>query len=415
MESFKEQHQYISRLIEEQNYELAKLSMQQLMQAMPESPELVRSMGILEVLTGYPAAAVARWKGLELTELRLSDGQLQEITQTLTTYQTIYDTYNTSLQLIQTNKLEEALALLAPLMPETPVLPLPLKLYQVYYTLLAALGKGDKVLESVKRAPVYVNSSAEVITLVSRLQEHQFAADSAKLIRQKRVWSKLTYTAASISVALVALAGFLLIQDREPAAPAAVPVIAAAVEPVANDFQEELAVQKDLVQQLEAQKSGLQNQLSSVKDHAEKLQYIEKLVELTGNNIEDMVSQAAARSYRQGMEYYKDSDYDKAVELLTESNSLGWQYYFSDDSLYYLIQALKKSGQYELADQSYDSFLSNTTEPFMQSPYRDDVLLEKAESFIAVNETVQAQSLLKQIIEHYPDQWTADKARQIYK
>ncbi|MNC30118.1 hypothetical protein D3C75_783930 [compost metagenome] len=169
------------------------------------------------------------------------------------------------------------------------------------------------------------------------------------------------------------------------------------------------------MQQLEAQKSGLQNQLSSVKDHAEKLQYIEKLVELTGNNIEDMVSQAAARSYRQGMEYYKDSDYDKAVELLTESNSLGWQYYFSDDSLYYLIQALKKSGQFELADQSYDSFLSNTTEPFMQSPYRDDVLLEKAESFIAVNETVQAQSLLKQIIEHYPDQWTADKARQIYK
>ena len=419
MESFKEQHQYISRLIEEQNYELAKWSMQQLMQVKPESPELVRTMGMLEVLTGYPAAAVARWKGLELADLRLSEEQFLEIKETLTTYQSMYETYNTSLQLIQTNKIQEARALLAPLMTEAALIPVPLKLYQVYYTLQAALGEGEKVLESVKQAPVYVNSSAEVIALVSRLQEHQYTADTVKLVRQKRVWSKLTYTAASIIVVLIALAGVLLIKDQDPAAPAAETVIAAAVEPTvepaAGDSREELAVQKGLMQQLEAQNAELQNQLTDAKYNADKLHDMEKIVELTGNNIDDMVTQAAARSYRQGMDNYKDSNYERAVELLTESHSLGQQYYFSDDSLYYLIHSLKNSGQDELADQAYDSFLANTTEPFLQSPYRDDVMLEKAESFIAADDMERAQPLLKQIIEQYSDQWTADKARQINK
>lgn len=99
------------------------------------------------------------------------------------------------------------------------------------------------------------------------------------------------------------------------------------------------------------------------------MELYKKLIDLT-------VNKAALEFYREGYEYYKNKDYDKAIESFNNSLSLKDDDYFSDDCYYFIGYSNYKKGNLSSAKDAMETLISK---------YPDSTYKKDAEDFIKVN------------------------------
>jgi hypothetical protein len=126
--------------------------------------------GLIDVLTGFPARALIKWDKINLGEDRKK--LVDSIKQKLPLYQELYDTYNTSLQLISNNQLKLAEDLLEHILAFRWEVPLPIDFYHAYLLLKIVNGKDRSAFEALIDFPAYVRKSCLIQDLSEKL--HQF-------------------------------------------------------------------------------------------------------------------------------------------------------------------------------------------------------------------------------------------------
>jgi len=97
---------------------------------------------------------------------------------------------------------------------------------------------------------------------------------------------------------------------------------------------------------------------------SDAIQLYQKLLALT-------VKKAAQEFYYDGYGYYKDKDYDKAIESLKNSLNLVEDEYYSDDCYYFIGYSYFMKGNLSLAKDAMNTLL----EKYPDSTYKKDVEL----------------------------------------
>lgn len=139
----------------------------------------------------------------------------------------------------------------------------------------------------------------------------------------------------------------------------------------------------------------------------------DELLQLAGIDMESLSYEAAYRSYQTGLALFHSGSHEQAAEHLTKSRELHQNSYFADDNLFYLMESKRKLLQTEELGVLYDEFLNSESVHYQNSPYYDDVMLHKALALAEWSHRSEAEKLLQEIIDRFPDQWTARKASSI--
>lgn len=410
----------LQSLLDMESYDEARLWLMDRVNRRVSDPEWIRLLGMLEVMTGYPRLALARWKLLTEEQLRLPEEKLQSVRDLTEVYDRLYERYNQNLSFIQEEKWEEALTGWETLMKQGEKYPLPLSFYLGHYSLLALNGKEAELRERLAGAPTYVRFSEAVQAVSARILDA--AAESFEEIKVKEPTAPSTngWKVAAISmVGLLAagvIGGLFVYQSasRTSGTPAATALLqsvqAQASPPAAAADNTERKKQEERIRQLEADKVNLEDRLRKDADTAGQMESLQKLLQASGLNEAVLRNKAALAYYRDGMASFKRKEYDRAAEELGESVRLHSVEYYADDAMFFLIEALKKTRKPAEAVVYEDMFLSEASDSFLYSPYMDDVMLDRAEACIQEGKTQEAKQLLEQIRAEYPAEWTAQEA-----
>jgi len=106
-------------------------------------------------------------------------------------------------------------------------------------------------------------------------------------------------------------------------------------------------------------------------------EYLEKDAEQLYQKLLDMsIKKAALEFYNDGYEYYKNKDYDKAIESLNNSLSLIDNEYYSDDCYYFIGYSYFRKGNLNEAKEAMKTLLDK----YPNSSYKKDV-----EKFLKLN------------------------------
>jgi TolA-binding protein/L-amino acid N-acyltransferase YncA len=408
--NYSEQYDDIQQFLAEDNLDDARLKLETLVKPSSD-PELRRMLGILEILTGYPHLAAARWEGLTEEQLRFPESTVQELKETLPVYEDFFGKYNKAIELMQEEKLQEAMKQWDELFARAHGYPLPVTFYRGYYFLLLLSGRTENVYKQIEAAPVYVQESSTMRMLHDRIA----SLEAAGLKKRKKGWTIAACSFAGLLAATV-ITGLTLkpVESVRTMNAAGTPVTAPA--PVVEGqytASTELKQKDEQLQRLESEKSKLDRELQMAKAASAKLENLESMLNSAGIDPKKLQEQAALSDYRRGMAYFAKKAYEQAFTAFKESLKYSRTGYYSDDAMYSMVQALKALGRNQEAIAYIDEFITEQSDSFVHSPYRDDLMLQKAVNYVQAERLVDAKDLLEQIKTMYPKEWTAQEASRI--
>ncbi|NLL04617.1 MAG: tetratricopeptide repeat protein [Clostridiaceae bacterium] len=99
-------------------------------------------------------------------------------------------------------------------------------------------------------------------------------------------------------------------------------------------------------------------------------------LELYQKLLNKSVKKASLVFYTEGYEYYKEREYDFAIDSLEKSLSLEKNEYYSDDCYYFIAYSHYRKGNYYAARQAMGTLISN---------YPDSTYKKEATDFLALN------------------------------
>lgn len=384
------------KCINHQQYDEARALLEDVIKTNPNHSQLNWALGLIDAATGFPFDAIKRWKKVDHKQFPAVEKLLQSLEEQLPVYKKVFDQYNQGVRLAKNKQYEKARKYFALAFHQGVEhnLPLSIHIYKSYILSLLYSDKRTEALDLFKNAPLYIKNSSKLYIVQKVFQDQT----------EKRRTSKIWFSRISIAIVLVIvffLGGLMSSEkDNDPA------II---IEEQSSQLEELLKSETAIREQLEKQITLNQEYVNRMTTAEEVNQHLEEVFELVTVDLHDLEKEASYQAYIQGMEAYQNEDYTLASELLGKSFALKEDRYFSDDAIYFYIQSL-----HQLGESTYELMMTFlATENFIDSPYRDDIMLQLAQYHLTNHEINQAKTYLNRIITNYPDEWTAKKANEL--
>lgn len=372
----------------------AKKKLELILKHSPYHQETNWALGLVEAAIGLPHAALKRWTLLKSP----SSSKIKLIESKLSTYEQLYSQYNEALRFIKCDKYEDAIEIFEKLLEHQTQLPLPMEFYKGYYLLLFFMKRFSLLFTKFSEAPPYIRN-AEDIKRIER------KAIRVKQSRRKRVGGVMS-GAAAVFLAISVYSQYDLKKTASGTHEQSLTSKTAASEVNSDASLEKIRV-------LEAEKKSLEARLSQNEEDLNRASELEKIILLSHTNLQDLVQKAAFEQYREGRANVLNKSFAEAAAPLQNSFELAPDSYFSDDNLYLLIKANQELKNDNQVKQLIDTFFEQKSRHFKQSPYYDDLLLEIAKVSLVEGNYIETIEELDNIINKYPNSWTAYEAKRM--
>ncbi|AKP76063.1 tetratricopeptide repeat protein [Priestia aryabhattai] len=365
------------------------------------------ALGLTNVMMGYPHQAIRYWEEISDTEVANIKFAKNQTTTRLVTYESLYKTYNDAITLMQHNDFSQASNHFQELLSFKHKIPLPLEFYRGYLLLMIAKGEISFIANELVSFPTYIQRHPVIQEIKNRANIEQ-----KKVVKKKPfiLKKKKNILAFSLLMCIVTAVFITIYVDKGKSQ-------ALYTESTAlnKEYTNEISSYKQKIDNLERKGTQLQTKLNQSNKKIQQQENLQSLLSSEGVDVNQLAQQIGESTYRQGYSFYQKHNYKKAASYFGKSQSVGMDAYYSDDALFYLIQSKKHVNHHADVTNLYDEFLAQNNRHFKTSPYRDDILLEKAEALIEKGNAEEAKKLLNTIQQDYPGQWTALKSKGLLK
>ncbi|MDP4086693.1 MAG: tetratricopeptide repeat protein [Bacillota bacterium] len=371
------------------------------------------ALGLVYAATGRPFEAIKHWKYVSPDEVEAVSEKMEKLLDLVPVYEKIFTLYNRALEKARQNDLSSLPQMYADMIETGRGIPLPVEIYKGLFLSLLVQEKRDEFNKALNEAPEYVRKDPRIKSILLRVTEtelqskvYEIEKKSAKKIRKAK--GILIAGAASLVLAAGVTAIGIMKHKGNPEEAAATIKTSSS----AKDSQSQEKKLRDQISSLTKDNAALQADINKKTAEMQNSADTANLLQLANVNLEDVKEKAALKMYQIGMESYKKGQYQAASEKLQKSLIISKTLYFADDAQYYLIDSLNNLGETAASVREMDTFLSQSdSTAYKQSPYLDDVMLLRAESYLQAGDKENAGKWLDRIISEFPDQWTSKKAK----
>jgi len=396
------------------------------------APALLWALGLNEIARGYPYAGLRYW-GLITTGAMPDIADKRAVVQSrLPQYDRLYAKYNDAAALLQRGSARQAVGLFAELVRESADIRVPAPVFYGYLLALGAAGQGGEAADKLAGFPVYVQNHPDIVRYAEQWRKaEQAVREQTGRKRRYAIWGTagalaLVIGASAITAALMRDQGAAALPSAPSASYASAP--SASAPPDTGNRSDETAVglteARAEAERLAADNRKLTDALDQARAEAEAAAQsaeaaragfdgLTQTVALARGSVDELRAEASLRAYRQGRELLKTGRAAEAAASFRLSLEQGVYNYFSDDNLYAYITAVRETDGDEAAAPLMETFLAETNEHYVQSPYRDDVLWHKARYLLAADRQDEGEACLRELVDEYPDEWTGRASVQL--
>lgn len=164
------------------------------------------------------------------------------------------------------------------------------------------------------------------------------------------------------------------------------------------------------ISQLKATIDKLEAQLSETSKLEQQIDEENPFALFSAEEIAQIAATLEKSSYQQGLQAFQKGDYPTATALFEKSLAINKDAYYSDDAMYFLLQAQIAQGRPNEAINTGQQFLHMDNKTFWDSPYRDDTMLSLS-GLLQEQHLNEAKILLQKLVELYPEDWTGIEAK----
>lgn len=369
--------------------------------------------GLIDVLCGFPQQAIYHWSHVKEHEIPQVVSRIKEVEETVPQYNKIYETYNEAIVYIANENYEEAQMIMRKLIEQGKSIPLPKECYQAYVLLLLIDEKVDEASEQIEILPDYMKNFSNF----NRMQKIvQVIQQNEKTVKRGQLRKYLYSSGIVASVfAGAVLMRLIMLDDTQPTMVVSDPNIqlSEVIAELEEEHEEKINSLQSQLNDLTIDFTDVENELHQIKD--ERQAFAETLA-LSNIDVETIENQAARNAYQNGMEAFRQGNYEQSTHWLSNSIDLSVDHYYSDDAMYFLIQAFERSGVSTVElEETIDRFIRLTETSFAQSPYVDDILLQKANLLIKAEKIDLAIEILEKLTSEYGAEWTGQRAQTILR
>ncbi|WP_341301172.1 tetratricopeptide repeat protein [Lysinibacillus sp. FSL H8-0500] len=399
MKSLKEQLTEAVLLIQEGQYLYAKDKLQALYEPKKKNDLLTWSLSLCYIAIGEPYQALFLWRSLKRPNLFPLAEQRTAVIQSLPVYEEIAKTYNKALICFQQNQFEKGLEYLLPLLKIGYVLPT-----VVYKAILfsgALLHNEQYTKQLLQNMPVHIQQLPDTKQIL--LFMHQSNLEQPVEVAKNKLRSgKIMFSLVSILAAITIIVLPLLFKKEAP--PLSVPATLENQETLIDK-------QRDTeISQLKATIDKLEAQLSETSKLEQQIDEENPFALFSAEEIAQIAATLEKSSYQQGLQAFQKGDYPTATALFEKSLAINKDAYYSDDAMYFLLQAQIAQGRPNEAINTGQQFLHMDNKTFWDSPYRDDTMLSLS-GLLQEQHLNEAKILLQKLVELYPEDWTGIEAK----
>lgn len=393
------------KLIQNEQYNDAYELLKTLLQEGYQQDDIKWTIGLTSIFLGNPFQAISYWQQLQQPERFQAAEKIKQVKQVLPQYEQLYMSYNEVLDLLQAGHEREAWEKLNELITFEDAIPF--EVYEAYVKCALLVDEKSQLQNMLSRAPLYVQQHATIENMQKlatyeeqtekekqQLQQKVIALENTQQVIKKKQRGMMT-TAISLAITSAALLLLMLLPDNQAKRVSEEEFVQKQDTNIEAKYTAEETVELTALQQKVAQ---LEQQLAEEHD----------ILEQVGMSMND----ALQLQYEAGYKAYRNGELEQAVQALTTSISRNNESYYVDDALYFLIQAKRKLADPQLNDM-YEQFLTSTSEPFVNSPYYDDIMLQYAQFCVTNGQMSEAKKWLDKIILNYGNEWTVIEAKQL--
>lgn len=406
-------------LIREGKLEEAKHLLESVLAAAPLHPQTSWALGLVETQLGDPITGLSRWERLNLEDFPQLESRREIIISNRNVYEDIRTAFNRALMLSREKNFEDANLVLSQLLDRNLPVPLPLELYKLTVIVKAANGKLEEAVELIEAGPKYIQSSPSILKIINQLQKASLTTSEVAAGVPPEPKRKLrTGPLAAGAVALAAAGLFFFYQDNsEPAVERNSEVAGEAnnEERLTIEHKNEISGLQSKIASLESEKLLLAEQLDAESEKVREQEKTEEIYRKADINLETIEITKARQAFNQGYSEYTSGHLEKAIEKFELSLSLNGSQYYSDDALYYLAKAKYELNTLNPEDPLFGQFSGGTSEHFKGSPYKDDLLLIRANSYKEAGDNQKALEVVSVIKTEFPNEWTSQAAKSLEK
>jgi tetratricopeptide (TPR) repeat protein len=370
----------------------------------PKHPQIKWSLGLAYVMAGFPHKGLQLWKGIVDGGIPQLLASKNKVAEKLPFYEELYGIYNRALALVKENNFKEANPILKELLSNQKEVPLPIEFYQAYLLSTVLVGEEDRALSEMSGFPNYIRNS---MTIQQIKQKLTVKAVPVKLSKSRKSLYGLGLVA---SLFIGAFAMNFYEGNKEQVIPVSETVPLSQEVPPSN-YKVLVVELEQTVNELKEQQELLIIGKQKVEAELEQQLKVEDLLIAAEEDVEALEEKAGLLTYRKGLHQFKKGQYQEAIGYFEQSRSYQPYNYFSDDALFFLIEAKKRLNETDNLLNLYDQFIADQ----QSSPYYDDVLLAKAELLIQLGSIDEALVLLEEIQQDFPNEWTARRSLNLLK
>ncbi|SHM54216.1 tetratricopeptide repeat protein [Gracilibacillus kekensis] len=387
MDTIKENYQQALDFIDKKDYLRAKKVLEDIMIHYPDHSQLLWALALVEARMGNPYHAKAMLRSVSPGVIPQVRELQKQIDLQFPKYKVIFSRYNEGIKKVKKGQFQKALQDFSVVFHEDHDLPLPVSVYKAYLISLIHSGDRKKAFSLYNEAPLYIQQSIDLNRY--RIKEEPKSSN--------RRWLSMVAFATVLVIGL--FVGSKVFPDTKE-----IPIVAEDTDAVQVD-EDLLSDQRNKIDTLE---SKLEEQMITYEALEDEYSQMEERIGFV-TNLENLNTLASKEAYQQGLKAFHQEDYERAATLLEKSYNYDHEQYFSDDARYLQIQSSLMVGQ--PVEEAMVSFIESKSSHFQKSPYLDDLMLQLAELAIDKGQIEQATELLREIVDRFPQQWTANKAQ----
>jgi TolA-binding protein len=371
------------------------------------------ALGLIYAATGRPFAALKHWERISPDEVEAVSEKMKKLQQKLPIYEEIFTLYNEAISTARQKNFDLLPPMYLKILKKGEGLPLPIEIYKGLFLSLLLQGDLDyQFNKALDKAPEYVKMDVSIKSIVLKVKEASLKTQvhqiEKKSVRRTRIASAILLT-GTVSLVLTAGIAFGGIGKNEQVQPVFTKEKAKSAVQGNDELEKEFTAKLDSLTQ---ENAVLQAEVDKKSAVLQENSETENLLKLADINIEEVKEEAALKLYQSGIESYRNHRYQEAVEKLTKSLAISKASYYTDDAHFFLISSSIKLGDQGSAITKIDDFLNEMKREFYkESPYMDDVMLMRAESYLESGDKENAMKWLNRIESEYPNEWTSKRAK----
>ncbi len=393
---------------------------------------MLRAFGAIKLGLGKPSQALSIWKLVPAEELQEFEEKRKFTEAVLPIYSRLQQLYLAALTEAGRQSYSQSEELFKQLFETGKHVRLPVDYYYGYMLMLASSRQLTAAANVLAEAPMYCQQHAKIMPFAVRLRNtiNTLGLESGTVSKNRPLgsWTPRRAAMSAATFATVATIGlFLLFSGQFPkysSADVDQPVAEMSINSEgANSYGklETLEVLEAELEKLRTEKTAILEQLTAAEDRGNQLEgqsnHLTETIEAAIGSVESAREAASLNAYRKAMSFNRQGEYEKAVHSFELSLEQGIVAYYSDDALYYLIQALEQILRNEEARSLRQQFIERAGSAgmlvYQESPYLDDLMLQEATSLMEDGRTNDATFYYQKLRNEYGTDWTGKRADSI--